>query len=265
MPIKTAIVIPARYGSTRLEGKPLLKIAGMTMLERVVGIARAAARGNPHIRIMVATDDARIAAHCREIAVDYVMTTSECPSGTDRVANAIAGLGEQPDFILNLQGDTPFTPPDFLTAMIDSFTAQSCDVVTPVTRLSWAELDTLRQHKQSTPLSGTCAVFEESTGHAFWFSKQIIPAVRNEEKMRGQSTGSPVFRHIGLYGYSLAMLKRYSMLKQGVFEQLEGLEQLRILENGFSIRCVTVDYKGRPNMSGIDSPQDVQRAEGLLK
>ena len=103
------------------------------------------------------------------------------------------------------------------------------------------------------------------TGRAFWFSKNIIPAIRKEAALRAASDLSPVYRHIGLYGYSYTALEKYVTLKPGIYEELEGLEQLRALENGMSIQCVTVDYKGRPSMSGIDSPEDLARAERLLQ
>lgn len=191
------------------------------------------------------------------------MTPPECPSGTDRVAAAIAQMGEQPDFILNMQGDAPLTPPDFLRAMIDSFAKNPCDVVTPVTRMTWPQLDTLRENKKTTPFSGTTAVFDENTGKAFWFSKNIIPAIRKEDKLRNTAF-SPVWRHIGLYGYSRPMLEKYGYLEEGTFEKLEGLEQLRVIENGYHLRCVPVDYKGRASMSGVDSPEDVLRTEELI-
>ena len=265
MSIKTAIIIPARYGSTRLEGKPLLKIAGITLLERVVTIAKEVIANREDCTIHVATDDERIIRHCRDIDVPYVMTPPECPSGTDRVAKATELLAAQPDFVINLQGDAPFTPADFLMQMIDSFIGNPSDVITPVTQLSWSQLDTLRENKKITPFSGTCAVFNQENGEAYWFSKNIIPAIRKEEKLRQQGDKSPVYRHIGLYGYSLEMLRRYATLPESPLEKLEGLEQLRILENGYTIRCVVVDYQGRPSMSGIDSPEDVQRAENLLQ
>jgi 3-deoxy-manno-octulosonate cytidylyltransferase (CMP-KDO synthetase) len=262
--MKTAIIIPARYASTRLPGKPLVMISGQTLLQRVVSLSQAAAQGLPHVSVVVATDDERILAHCHELGVDAVMTPPESPSGTDRVAFAVRQLSEQPDFILNMQGDAPLTPPDFLRAMITAFAASPCDAVTPVTQLTWAQLDKLRQNKLTTPFSGTTAVFDEMTGNAFWFSKTILPALRKETELRRQSDKSPVYRHIGLYGYSRAMLDNYLALPEGRFEQLEGLEQLRLLENGFTIRCVPVDFKGRANMSGVDSPEDVARAEALI-
>ena len=263
--MKTLIVIPARYGSTRLPGKPLVMIGQQTMLQRVVGLAQNAAEGLNDVSIVVATDDERIVAHCHEIGVDVTMTPADAPSGTDRVAAVVSQIKDKPDFILNMQGDAPLTPPDFLRAMIESFTASPCDAVTPVTQLSWEELDSLRNDKLSTPFSGTTVTFDEKNGQAHWFSKTIIPAIRDEISLRKNEKKSPVFRHIGLYGYSLEMLKKYIQLPASTFEKLEGLEQLRLLENGYTIRCIPVDFKGRANMSGVDSPDDVKRAETLIK
>jgi len=262
--MKTAIIIPARYASTRLPGKPLLHINGQSMLERVVRLSRAAAQGLPDVSVVVATDDERIARHCVDIDVEYLMTPAESPSGTDRVAEALKQLTDKPDFILNMQGDAPLTPPDFLRAMMNAFMESPCDAVTPVTRLSWDQLDILRHNKLSTPFSGTTAVFNETNGQAFWFSKNIIPAIRKEDELRKLSDKSPVWRHIGLYGYAAKTLEQYIQLPETAFEKLEGLEQLRLLENGYNIRCVPVDFMGRANMSGIDSPEDLARAEALI-
>lgn len=260
----TAIIIPARYASTRLPGKPLALIRGQTMLQRVVRLAHAAAAGLSNASVIVATDDERIVHHCNELATPVIMTSANALTGTDRVAEAIQQIPRKPDFILNLQGDAPLTPPDFLRAMIDSFAASPCDVITPVTQLTWTQLDELRHNKQTTPFSGTTAVFNHHTGKALWFSKNIIPALRKEEELRQQNDRSPVFRHIGLYGYSLSMLEQYSTLPESRFEQFEGLEQLRFLEHGYTIRCVPVEYHERANMSGVDSPQDIIRAEALI-
>jgi 3-deoxy-manno-octulosonate cytidylyltransferase (CMP-KDO synthetase) len=137
-------------------------------------------------------------------------------------------------------------------------------MVTPVTQMSWAQLDKLREDKLKTPFSGTTATFDEKTGVAFWFSKNIIPALRKEKELRGKSPLSPVWRHIGIYGYSRKMLELFPTLPEGRFEKLEGLEQLRVLEHGYNIRCVPVDYAGRASMSGVDSPEDIARAEALI-
>lgn len=262
--MKTLIIIPARYASVRLPGKPLAMIAGQTMLQRVAALAHAAAEGLSNVSVVVATDDERIAAHCRDIGAKFVMTDPNCPTGTDRAAEAVRQLGDRPDFVLNMQGDAPLTPPDFLRAMIDTFAANPCDAVTPVTQMTWEQLDKLRENKKTTPFSGTTAIFDQKTGRAFWFSKNIIPAMRKEEKLRAEGPLSPVYRHIGLYGYSASMLEAYCKLPEGRFEKLEGLEQLRVIEHGYDMRCVPVDYKGRASMSGVDSPEDVARAEALI-
>lgn len=262
--MKTTIIIPARYASTRLPGKPLIKIAGQTMLQRVYQIALEAIKNIADAKILIATDDKRIADHAKEIGVNFVMTPVNCPTGTDRAWNAIEQLNDKPEFILNLQGDTPFTPPDFITKLIEVATNDAnIKVITPVTQLSWKELDKLREHKKQTPFSGTTVVLNKNN-NALWFSKNIIPAIRKEEKFRQESNLSPIYRHIGIYGYRYEMLQKYVTLKPTYYEKLEGLEQLRLLENGIAIRAVPVDYQGRPEISGIDTIEDVKRAEELL-
>lgn len=261
--LQAAIIIPARWGSTRLPGKPLVPIAGKLMLERVVRIALRAAEGL-NVRVAVATDDDRITACAGSYDVTVIMTPQDCPTGTDRVCAAASQMTPRPDYVVNLQGDAPLTPPDFVRAVLDRLLLGNCDAVTPVTQLSWDELDMLRAAKQRTPHSGTLAVFDHSSGRAHWFSKAVLPVMRHETTLRQQSALSPVWRHIGLYGYGRAMLEKFVTLPEGVYEKLEGLEQLRILEHGYTMACVPVNYKGRPSMSGVDSPEDVVRAEALI-
>lgn len=262
--MRAILIIPARYGSTRLPGKPLTRIAGQTMLSRVCAIARAAARDSGNIDVVVATDDARIGAHCEEIGAPWVMTPASCPSGTDRALAALRQLPQAYDVVISLQGDAPLTPPDFVAAMLRAFeTDPTIEVVTPAVRLSWPELDRLQAQKRETPFSGTCVVVD-THGNARWFSKQIIPAMRNEDALRRQGSLSPVLRHVGLYGYTRKMLETYVTLPAGYYEKIEGLEQLRVLEHGYGIRVVEVDYRGRAAMSGVDSPEDVARAEALI-
>ena len=262
--MKISIIIPARYGSTRLPAKPLQLVCGQSILQRVVAIAKAVARVVPEVSIVVATDDIQIAHHCDELRVEWILSPAELVSGTDRVAYTIAKIQNKPELILNLQGDAALTPPHILIAMIAEFKAKNCDVITPVTQLSWVQLDSLRCDKLITPFSGTTAVFAKDSGKAWWFSKNILPAIRNEDQMRIESYMSPVFRHIGLYGYTEAVLAAYADLSISEFESLEGLEQLRLLEHGYTICCVPVDFKNYANMSGIDSPADVIRAEKLI-
>ena len=262
--MRAVVIIPARYRSTRLPGKPLTLIAGRTMLSRVYGIACAAAREHEGMDVVVATDDTRIGAHCDEIGAPWVMTAASCPSGTDRALAALGQLKQAYERVINLQGDVPLMPPDFVTALWNAFETDSAiEVVTPAVRLGWAELDGLRAQKREAPFSGTCVVVD-SQGNASWFSKQIIPAIRNEAALRRHGGLSPVLRHVGLYGYTRRMLETYVTLPAGHYEQLEGLEQLRVLEHGHRIRVVEVDYRGRAAMSGVDSPQDVARAEALI-
>ncbi len=260
--MKTAIIIPARYGSTRFPGKPLAKIGGRSMLERVVEVGRRAAEGHESITLAVATEDQRIADHCHEIGVLCFMTSEDCPTGSDRVLEAAEKAGGDFDYIFSLQGDAPFTPPEAIAKMLEAVENDSAiEVVTPVVRLRWAELDALREAKQKTPFSGTTAVIDES-GKALWFSKNIIPAIRKENR---KEEFSPVFQHIGLYGYRDDILQRFVKLPQSTYEKLEGLEQLRLIENGISIQTVTMAVAAGMAQAGIDSPEDIERAEKILK
>ena len=141
------------------------------------------------------------------------------------------------------------------------------ETVTPVVNLSWDELDNLREHKKVTPFSGTTAVFG-TDGNAFYFSKNIIPAIRKEDKIRAAQPSSPVYRQVGLYGYRMDIFEKIKNLPEGVYEKLEGLEQLRWIENGIKVKCVKVDYRSFTKMaslSGVDSPEDIARVEAVIK
>ncbi len=259
--MKTLIVIPARYGSTRFPGKPLHDIRGRTLVQRVANIAQQAAKDSS-IDYVVATDHDAIASYCQSIGVKSVMTTGDIRNGSERALAAAKHYPHAPDFIVNLQGDVPFAEPAHVQTLIDSAARDSGDVFTPVVRLDWAALDDLRDRKKTTPFSGTtCA--RSADGLAFWFSKQIIPAVRGETALRNSGDLSPVFRHIGLYGYRMSALERFCALPPGRYEALEGLEQLRFLENGMTIRALEV-APARISMSGIDSLEDAQLAERMI-
>jgi 3-deoxy-manno-octulosonate cytidylyltransferase (CMP-KDO synthetase) len=257
-----AIIIPARFASTRFPGKPLALLNGKAMLTHVYENAMRAAKGLDHVTVAVATDDPHIEDHCKANNLHYLMTSPDCHTGSDRVIEAAGQLINKPSFVINMQGDAPFTPPDFIRAMIDEhLQVKDADIITPVTQMTWAQLDKLREDKKTTPFSGTTAVLDKDH-NALWFSKNIIPAIRKENRAEALS---PVYRHIGLYGYRWEALQTYKTLPPSPYEELEGLEQLRALENGLKIRAVIVDYKGRPSMSGIDSPEDLRRAEKLLR
>ncbi len=263
--MRIAIIIPARYGSTRFPGKPLALIAGESMLSRVYNIARKAVENidlsNVDIDIVIATEDQRIFDHAVSLGAKAVHTSDQCATGTDRALDAISKLEDKPDFVINLQGDAPLTPPKIIGQMIQAFIdTPSLQVLTPVTQLDWDGLDLLRQNKEKTPFSGTTVIMNKY-GDAVWFSKNIIPAIRKEDDLRSAGSLSPVYRHIGMYGYRRDVLEEFVTFDMGHYETLEGLEQLRLLENGYQIRCVPVDLNGLPAMSGVDSKEDVKRTE----
>ena len=261
---RSLIVIPARYGSTRLPGKPLVDIAGKTLLQRVAEIGTAAAKQFQHTEVVVATDDKRIMDHAKHLGVHAVMTPENCPTGTDRTYHATMQYAPDAEFIITLQGDAPLTPPAFITALLDCLQSnEKADMVTPVTQLSWSALSTFRQQKQSTPQSGTTAIIDPQ-GRALWFSKHILPAIRNEAKLTETLALSPVFKHMGVYGYRANMLKTLIDLPQSHYEILEGLEQLRAIENGYAIYAVKVNSQQYPLLPGVDTQQDVERVAALI-
>lgn len=264
--MKIVIGIPARYGSTRFVGKPLAKIGGQSMIERVLSVARRVASEVRDVAYFVATDDKRIEEHVRRIGAPCYITPENCRSGSDRVLAAVTQLDEKPDFVINLQGDAPFTPPEVIIALITAFRANSSiDVFTPVHQLTWDALDLLREAKKVTPFSGT-TVIVSSDDAAIWFSKNIIPAIRNESRLReGGNELSPVYQHLGVYGFRVDSLETFCNAPLSHYELLEGLEQLRILEAGMRIQAVRVNLAGSAFQSGIDTPEDLERVEKSLR
>lgn len=259
-----AIIIPARYGSTRFPGKPLAEIAGKSMLNRVYDIANKEVKQFSNASVYITTDDDRIKTHALSFTDNVIMTSPDCLTGSSRVLRASEQLTQTPDIILNLQGDVPLLPPQFISQLINALLdTPEIDVATPITQLSWDELNQLTQWKEEHPFSGTTVIIDKS-GKALWFSKQIIPAIRKPDTVRIDSTLSPVHRHIGLYAYRYQALKRFIELDEGLYEKLEGLEQLRFLENHIPIQTVPVSYGKLPAMSGVDTPDDLRLAESLL-
>lgn len=260
-----ALIIPARYASTRFPGKPLVKIAGETMLSRVVNVGQHIQEKFPDISLAVATEDQRIADHCDEIDVSCIMTSDQCHTGSDRVLEAALTLKTQPDIVIGLQGDAPFTPLHVIEELIKTFEQKpNAQVVTPVIPLRWSELDALRAQKEITPFSGTTAILNKDN-QALWFSKNIIPAIRKEEQLKQDGEFSPIYQHLGIYAYKLETLKKFVTLEHGHYENLEGLEQLRLIENGIPITAVPVNVELGLAQAGIDSPEDVMRAERMLE
>lgn len=264
------LVVPARHGSTRLPGKPLVEIAGQTLLARVVALAREGARRIGEIDLVVATDDARVADHARGLGVAVALTDTAIGSGSGRAWAAARMRAPLPPIVVNLQGDAPFVPPDTIAALVAALRGSSYAVATPVVRLSWDALDALRLHKRASPFSGTTCT-RRADGRALWFSKAVIPAIRDEPRLRREGGGggglSPVFRHVGLYAYRAAALERFEAAAPTPYEVLEGLEQLRLLERGEDLLTVEVPppvHAPGYAMSGIDTREDVALAERLI-
>ena len=249
-----AIVIPARYASSRFPGKPLCAVSGVTMLERVWRIASSVRQAS---RVVIASDDERILAHARSFDAEAIMTSPECTNGTERVYDTLKRVAISEDIILNLQGDALLTPPWVLETMIDEMIIdRTPELVTAAVRLEGAALDEFVEQKKVRPGSGTTVVFDVNK-NALYFSKTILPHIRN-------AGHTHIYRHIGLYGYRRAGLERYVALKPSPLEQAEGLEQLRALEHGMVIRVATVDYRGRTHWS-IDAPGDAAIAEAIIE
>ncbi len=266
MAAKFLLVIPARYASTRLPGKPLVKIAGIEMIRRVADIAACICRHNETCNYVVATDDQRIQTFCQSAEIPVMMTAESCRSGTERCRDVVQHHPSRPDFVVNLQGDNPLCPPWVIQQLLDACQAEQADVYTPCIRLNWEEYDRLVESKRSTPFSGT-TVLVDHAGYAMAFSKNIIPAVRKPAKARELCPLSPVRRHVGLYAYTTDALQTYFSLPESPYEPgcIEGLEQMRFLFNGLRIKMVETDYRGRKSTAGVDSPEDVQRVEAILR
>lgn len=249
--LRTVVVIPARWGSTRFPGKPLAPVAGVAMVQRIWALARAAAGVDS---VCIATDDARIAEAATDFGAEAVMTPEDCRNGTERAHAAALGMTEAPDVIVNLQGDAVLTPPWVVAAVAGAFADPDVRIATPAVALSDTQLAALEAHKKDSPASGTTVVLDRQS-NALYFSKAVIPFRR--------TTAAPIYRHVGIYGYRRETLAALVDLPESLLEKTEGLEQLRALENGIPIRVVPVDYGGRTHWS-IDSPADLAAAEDLI-
>jgi 3-deoxy-manno-octulosonate cytidylyltransferase (CMP-KDO synthetase) len=260
--MRTVIVVPARYASARYPGKPLVMLRGAdgvarSLLERSW---RAACAVPGVAQVLVATDDDRIANHAREIGAAVAMTSPDCRNGTERCAAVLAALEEMPDLVVNLQGDAPLTPPEFVTALMEAMAAHpNAAVATPVLRCDTQALTQFREDRKAGRVGGTTAVFDRE-GRALYFSKEVLPYA---DAIDPAAEPLPVFHHVGLYAYRPAALQAYGGWPQGLLEVLEGLEQLRFLENGTPVMCVEVAAAGRVFWE-LNNPVDVERLESAM-
>lgn len=237
---RVAVIIPARFGATRLPGKPLADVHGKPLLVHVVERAREA-RGVD--LLVVATDDDRIATVAQQAGAQ-VVRTGPAETGTDRVAMAARALLPRPTMVVNLQGDEPFIEPAAVEALVhamDEGVAEMATMARPLVPGEWERPDVVK-------------VVTDRAGNALYFSRAPIPA-------RREPGPSPLARaHVGMYAFTPAFLERFSALSPGRLEREERLEQLRALEHGYRIRVVDTSYSG----FGVDTEQDLERARALL-
>lgn len=258
------IILPARYASTRYPGKPLATLRGArgtarSLLERSLIAARAAAEGEG-LPVFVATDDARIAAEAERLGAPVIMTSESCRNGTERVAEAVAKAGITAEIIVNLQGDAPLTPPHFVTALIAALRADpACGMATPMLRCDAETVENLLADRRAGRVGATTVVAGRG-GDALYFSKEVIPFTNGRGVVDGVV---PVFHHVGCYAYRPAALAAYLGWEPGPLETLEGLEQLRFLENGHPVRMVEVSAPGAVFWE-LNNPSDVPLIESYL-
>ncbi|MEL6550720.1 MAG: manno-octulosonate cytidylyltransferase [Pseudomonadota bacterium] len=260
--MKTLIVIPARYASTRYPGKPLVALRGATGEARSL-LARSweAAQGVAGIdRVVIATDDTRIEAAGQALGADVVMTSPAAANGTERVAEAHAALGGGYDIVVNLQGDAPLTPAWFVEELVAGLkAAPEADIATPVLRCDGRALNGFLEDRKAGRVGGTTAVFGAGR-RGLYFSKEVIPYTA---RRYAEDEATPVFHHVGVYAYRPRALADYPAWPVGPLETLEGLEQLRFLEQGREVLCVEVEARGREFWE-LNNPEDVARIERIL-
>nr|WP_133274640.1 3-deoxy-manno-octulosonate cytidylyltransferase [Hymenobacter radiodurans] len=240
-------IIPARYASTRLPGKPLVDLGGKSMIQRVVEQAKRAQLR----RVVVATDDARILEHVHSFSGEAVLTSPDHPSGTDRVFDAYQQLGVSADCIINIQGDEPFIHPAQIDALVALFDVEKAPQLATLVKPVLSEEELFSPHLPKVVL--------DAAGHALYFSRHPLPYQRQTEPAQWLAHHR-YLRHIGLYAYRPDVLAAITKLPPSSLEQAESLEQLRWLENGYRILTAETELE----TIGIDTPEDVERAKRHL-
>lgn len=243
--MRTLCVIPARYASTRLPGKPLADICGKPMICRVL---ERASRAQKPEKVIVATDDERIYDAVRAEGGEAILTRADHPTGTDRLAE-VAEAYPEVDLIVNVQGDEPLIEPSVIDDLIAPFEMdENLPMATVMVRMEDAA-------EQLNP--NNVKVIVDKLGYALYFSRSLVPYPR--------AAAGPVYKHIGIYAYRRDFLLRYARLEPTPLERAESLEQLRALENGYGIRVLETDCR----FVGVDTPEDlalvnkIYREQGL--
>ena len=241
------VIIPARAASTRLPGKMLADLAGKPMVVRVAERANASGAKN----VVVACDHPDIAQACQDHGVEFLMTRTDHPSGTDRLAEAATLLKlEDHDIVVNVQGDEPLIDPALIHSVAELLAA---DLKASIATCA-APIHSAQTLFNPNIVKVVCG----ASGHALYFSRAPIPWLRDAPAHPGQTTDFcvPALHHIGLYAYRAGFLRQYPTLPVGMLERLESLEQLRALEHGFTIAVQTIS--SHPG-AGVDTPEDLKR------
>lgn len=240
---KVVIVIPARYGSTRLPGKPLVSLAGKPMIQRVYERANQAKTAG---RVVVATDDERIVKAVEEFGGEARLTRTDHRTGTERIAEVAAHIDGE--VFVNVQGDEPLLDPVAVDTAVNSLLEEPAAAISTVAVLIRTPADIMDPNVVKTVVD-----FEDN---AIYFSRAPIPWVRDS----AHKTHARHLKHLGLYVFQRGALLEYPTLPQGELERVEQLEQLRWLENGWKIRVAEVEH----DAVSVDVPEDVARVESLL-
>lgn len=239
-------IIPARYASTRFPGKPLALLGGKPVIqhvyEKVAAVLEAA---------YVATDDERIYDVVKSFGGQVVITRTDHKSGTDRIEEAIEKIGGEWDVVVNVQGDEPFVAKSQLDTICHCFDDPTTQIAT---------LGKPFESMEAVQNPNSPKIVVDNMGFAMYFSRSVIPYVRGKEKS-SWLTHYPFLKHLGIYAYRKDVLRQVTQLPQSSLEIAESLEQLRWLQNGFKIKVGTTDVE----TVGIDTPQDLERAEEFLK
>lgn len=239
-------IIPARYGSSRFPGKPLIDLKGKTMIQRVL---EGTSRSTLLSAVVVATDDTRIADHVKAIGGKVLMTSPTHPTGTDRCAEVVRQLNEQFDVVINIQGDEPLVDARQLDQLLGAFSDPAVQIATLASR----NIDLEAIHNPNR-----IKVVVDNKNDALYFSRSAIPNTVNAKEDPLKSY--PYLRHIGLYAYRPEVLLQISQLPETSLEKTESLEQLRWLYHGLAIRVVETAIE-TPN---IDTPEDVAKVLELI-
>ena len=260
--MKAVIIIPARYGSTRYPGKPLVPLRTREGKKSLIQLSWEAANKVSGIsEIYVATDDKRIEEHAVAFGAKVIRTSSKCKNGTERCAEAVSNARLEAEIIVNFQGDAPLTPSWFVEEIIAGLKAdKSTDMATPVLRLDRKSYNLFFEDRKSDRVGGTTVVFDKDM-YALYFSKELIPFF--EISKIEQDKPIPCYHHVGVYAYRKNILREYLSWPESNLEKLEGLEQLRFLSENKKIKCVEVNSRGNVFWE-LNNPEDVQRIEKVI-